>query len=295
MTFAQKDRSTQDGQPVEFIEFTGPFGTFRYTTNDVPSTCDGEIYLPLPGGVRRTSIETSSIIDTIMTMDFMMPAKSDLARLYCYKRSPETLTVIVRKAHRGDDWNSEFEIEWFGFGMNASVKGHTATISTGSVIQAQLNGNLGSVYYQRLCNHVLFDDRCKVDPGDWTTEATVVKIQSQLITVDNDGLANGELRIGQIVNTRNGERRGVYDNVNNIISVSYGFVDIEVGDTVELILGCDHKRLSHCKQRFDNVVNYGGFDFIPTRNPFEDLTLNAKVTESTKKKQWYDEIKVSGG
>ena len=35
---------------------------------------------------------------------------------------------------------------------------------------------------------------------------------------------------------------------------------------VKLYPGCDHSRQT-CNDKFDNLLNYGGFDFIPTKNP----------------------------
>jgi len=285
MTYTQKDRSIQDGEPVEFYKFIGPFGEFRYTSDNVPGTCDGDIYLPIEGGIDRTSIETGSIVDTIMTMDFRLPADSELAKLYCYKTTPDQILVEVRRAHRGDDWNTEFEMEWKGYGLGTSVSGHLAVIQTGSVLQSKLRGNVASIYYQRMCNHILFDERCKMNKEDWTLTATVAKVQNQLITVNDDGTGNDQLKAGEIKVPRTGETRSIYANANNIISISYPFVDIQVGDTVELTFGCDHKRLGDCKLRFNNVTNYGGFDFIPVVNPFTDLNFDAYVTETLKQER----------
>jgi hypothetical protein len=33
------------------------------------------------------------------------------------------------------------------------------------------------------------------------------------------------------------------------------------------VAGCDHS-VSTCAARFGNLANYGGFPFIPTKNPF---------------------------
>ena len=43
---------------------------------------------------------------------------------------------------------------------------------------------------------------------------------------------------------------------------------MDVGTEVEVFAGCDHT-IATCKTQFDIVVNYGGFAFVPTRNPFE--------------------------
>lgn len=285
MSYAGKDKSVDKGAPVEFFKFYGNFGTFRYTSDDAPAMCNGELYLPIKGGVSCGAVETSSVADSVITVDITVPSNSGVALLYCFNKTPDNMTVEVRRAHRGDDWSVEFEVEWHGFALDTTVTGDYATIKTGSVIQAKLQGNVAAIYYQRSCNHVLFDERCKVNKADWTLEAVVTKIQGKLITVEEVPAGNGALKAGEIIIPRSSEKRGIYGNDENIITISYPFIDIEIGDAVELVYGCDHRRLGHCFSRFNNVANYGGFDFIPVTNPFVDLRFDTIVTE-TIKEEW---------
>ena len=48
----------------------------------------------------------------------------------------------------------------------------------------------------------------------------------------------------------------------------FNTTDVDVGTSVEVFAGCDHS-LATCKAQYDNVANYGGFAFVPLRNPFE--------------------------
>jgi len=291
MTYAANDLSVSNGEPVEFYRFTGPFGVFRYTTSHDAETLNGEQYLPLPG-LRRTAIETGSVIDTLTTNDISVPCDCELALLYNYGLTPRTLNVTVYRAHRGDDWATDYSIEWTGIGTGYSVTNDVATISTGSVLQALLNGNLSSVYYQRICNHTLFDARCKAVRADFTVTATVTHAIGQLITVDNDGFGDGNLTIGTITLLRTGEERSIVSNVSDVIKIGYQFIDIQVGDTVELTQGCDHLKLGHCTTRFNNVANYGGFDDVPVKNPFDSLVNQDKIVQTvdilTKKEMWQE-------
>lgn len=280
MTYAQQDKSIEDSAPIEAYKFYGLFGAYRYTNADESIVVAGEIYTP--NAITRTAIEVTSATDSNITMDFIIPANDPLATLFCLNVSPDELIVEVRSVQRGTDYNTDYRVEWIGYSLDTSISDDYATIKTGSLLQTKLKGNLATVYYQRSCNHDLYDTRCKVDPAAFTFVATITKIEAQLITVDSDGTADGELLGGTIVNTRTGEERGIYTNFGNIVTISYPFIDVEVGDEVNLIMGCDHNRLGHCKLRFNNVVNYGGHDFIPTTNPFTDLRPDKIVTTTVK-------------
>lgn len=72
------------------------------------------------------------------------------------------------------------------------------------------------------------------------------------------------------------------DNINNLVTLPQSFIDLKVGDAVTLLHGCDHARLGDCKNKFNNVVNYGGMDFIPTVNPFTDLAAKNQAQITTK-------------
>lgn len=280
MSYAVKDRSIHDGAPIECYEFVASHKTWRFTSYHTAVTVDGDLYTPLP--ITRSAIDVGSVIDALQTMDFNIPCDHELAQTFCYTISPKELAVTVKRVHEGDDFATDFRVEWKGDISGASASGKWATIKTAGKFQTKLNGNTSSVFYQRTCNHVLFDVRCKVVKASFTTSALVVKVQGQIITVDNDDVANGDLIAGEMLNTRTGEVQGIIDNITNVLRIGYRFFDIVVGDFVDLTQGCDHQRLGHCKNRFNNVDNYGGFDHVPERNPFEQLNYAANTSITTR-------------
>jgi hypothetical protein len=275
MSYLAKDDSVHDAAPIECYEFIAQHKTWRYTSYHTRVQVDGDWYEPFQ--ITRTTIEISSIIDSTTTMDFNIPHDCELAKTYCYLISPKELVVIVRSVHDGDDWSTEFEIEWAGYLAGATASGKWGTIKTASIIRTELASFLSSVFYQKSCNHVLYDARCKADPDAFKETASVVKIQGQIITVNDMVYAAGELINGVMVNVRTGERQGIISNNINVLRIGYPFFDLLVGDDVDLILGCDHQRLGDCKDRFNNVANYGGFDFIPEINPFEKLVYGSQT------------------
>ena len=282
MAYAARDRSVSDGAPVEFYKFTGPFGVFRYTTSHKEETFLGEVYSPV-AGLSRSAIEIGSVIDTLTTNNINLPCDDPLALLYNYGLTPRTLSVIIYRAHRGDDWTSEYSIEWTGIGTGYTTSDDIATIETSSVLQSLMAGNLASVYYQRICNHTLYDSRCKVNKADYTYSAVVTGITGPFIQVDDDHVVDGLLVSGTILCLRTGEERNIISNISDRLKIGYSFIDLIVGDVVELSLGCDHTRTGDCEHKFNNVANYGGFDFIPVENPFDDVTSQDKIVKSINK------------
>lgn len=267
MTYATKDKSVQDGLPIECYKFTGTLNTYRYTDAPYSVTVNNEVYEPAL--IQRGVVETGSIVDGSGGVDIAVPFDIDLAADYVGPLTPESLSVEIRRVHVGDDWSSEFKLVWAGVAVGYGSSGLMFTISMISKLQAKILGSMNSVYYQTTCNNVLYDDRCQLVRSSFTTTATVTAVGDAAITVDDDGVVDHYLRAGEVVNSRTGERRLILDNLVNVVDIGYGFIDCKIGDSVTLIAGCDHS-FATCNSKFDNLVHFGGFMYIPTKNPFKD-------------------------
>jgi len=42
-----------------------------------------------------------------------------------------------------------------------------------------------------------------------------------------------------------------------------------MGQTVKCNKGCKHRVTADCLNRFANTANYGGFPYVPKKNPFQ--------------------------
>lgn len=264
MSYAGKERSVQSGEPFECYEFVSPVGTFRYTSAPEAKTLGGNVYTPAP--VMRGNVEIGIVIDTLQTVDFMLPLKNTLAKAYQGTVLPDYLTVRVYRGHVGE---TEFQTEWYGEATGYQISQGKFVIKTQSVLQAKILGVAATVYVQYACNNRVYDDRCKLLKASFTQPTEVTLVDNTKITVEDQGYSNNELELGTMLNERTGEERTIKSNVNNLIQVTYPFLDLIVGDSVKLILGCDN-RMQTCIDRFDNVANFTGFRYLPLTNPFED-------------------------
>src|SRR6266511_3203132 len=266
--YDDKDRSVHDSAPVECYKFVGELDVYRYTNNNEAVTVNGEVYEPL-SSISRSSIETYSLLDSPQTVDINIPITSDLSQAYSFLKMPLTLDLEVRSVHRGTNYATDWKLVWQGQCVAFPVDNNTATVSTQSIIQSSLGQQLNQLTFQTPCNHEVYDVHCGLNPALFTTVTTVTDIKDHVITVANDGNADGALSVGKMVNVRTGEERVIVNNVANVVTVGYPFIDVVLGDTVNLVLGCDNA-YSTCQTVFANVLNFGCFMFLPTTNPYVD-------------------------
>lgn len=267
MTYAANDVSPSSGQPMEFFKIEGLLRDYLYCNQSKDETLAGQVYEGLQ--ITRSNLEVGSILQTQKSVTVGVPADSELAKDYGGKFTPTQLHLTLYHAYRGDDLNSDFKQRFSGRAVHYGYEGRMFIIEFNNTIATELNDQARQIYFQPTCNHTLYDARCKADKVANTATATVVNFSDFAVEVDDDGWPDGNLVLGSIIVTRTGEERLIFKNLANIIDIGYPFLDIVVGDEVQLIRGCNHGT-SDCVLKFDNYVNYGGFLFIPDINPFEN-------------------------
>lgn len=264
--YEDRELSTHDGSPVEAYKFTGTFKNYYYTSAELGVTISGQVYTSAL--ISRKAIQTGTQEDSNLALELTLPFDLPLVIDYAFSTSPPDLTLEVLRYHEGSDPASDWIVAWKGRVTSFSTSGHIVKAQVPSIFSITLQGSIPSVYYHNPCNHVLFDDRCKVTKASYQQDTTVTVVDDTTITVAADGFADGVLAAGEIHNTTKGERRMIVSNVADVLVVNFPFFEIEVGDSVSLFVGCNHS-LTTCKAVFNNSVNFGGFPYVPTDNPFE--------------------------
>lgn len=191
--------------------------------------------------------------------------------------SSETLTEQDLAAGRYD--GAEVELFWVNFNdVSQRVllsKGNIGQVSRGELLfsaelrsqSARLQQRTGRVY-QRTCDAVLGDARCKVALAGFTSTGTVSSVaegRRMMVTgLSND--TSGYYSLGVLTFT-SGDNNGLKFDVK---SHSPGLIDlwsvppfsVTVGTTFSVVAGCDKKR-DTCINKFNNVINFQGFPYIP--------------------------------
>lgn len=177
-----------------------------------------------------------------------------------------------------------------GLGKITEKVGYLGEISrVDGVFSAELRGltqvldtKIGRIYAIS-CDAVLGDDRCRVNllaNPDWFKTGTVVDSTSESnfivsATYPDDAFNQGSLHFtsgGNIGFARN-IRVQKGDTIITYLPFPY---PIHPGDQFQMTVGCD-KQPATCSGKFQNKVNFRGFDFVPTN---EDVYYSPLVNRN---------------
>lgn len=265
-TYEEYERSIQDSVPIEGYKFIGSFKTYYYTSADQAVEINGETYEPV--AVTRSNVKAGTHEDDSISLDLELPFDTEVIRDYAFSQTPPKLRLVVYRLQAEDPLGEAWSIYWTGIVRGFSANDRGVKIQVPSIFSLALQGEVTNAYYQVPCNHLLYGPRCTLNSEDHKFVTTVQTYDGVNISVLGEPTSPDDLKGGEILNPRNGERRLILTNSGSSVLVGYPFVDLQPGDEVWLYRGCDHS-LETCKAKFDNVINHGGFKYIPPDSPFE--------------------------
>lgn len=120
---------------------------------------------------------------------------------------------------------------------------------------------------QRLCDHALYKSGCRVNQESFKVEGTLSNIVGLVLTssafsTKSDGwFVGGKIKIGY-------EIRLIKAHTTNTITISRATNDAAIGNGFAAYAGCGHTP-TVCLNKFFNKDNFGGEEFLPSKNPFE--------------------------
>lgn len=271
MTYAAKEASAIEGSPTEFYLFTLGSEVFRYTSQSAPVTVGGFEFTPRP--ITRTNPKISEEQAGVQ-LTITLPASDDVPMQYLGIAPAVRMSVTIFRQHRTDTPTPEFITYWKGFVSNVRFRNKQAQM-TCEPIQSLSGREIPRHDYGALCGHVLFDTGCKVIKADFSDAVTVDSISASGDELVLDSLstarpADSTFYTGGYVERANGDRRLIleYTFATDTVRILLPFEGLEVGETVTARAGCAHD-VDTCKDKFNNVINYGGFPWVPLTNPFE--------------------------
>ncbi|APZ81847.1 virion structural protein [Erythrobacter phage vB_EliS_R6L] len=234
------------------------------TSADKRQAHNAEIYLPVPMG--RTGTEQKNSLARA-NLDIRIPITHRLAEALMTTLYDQVVTLTLFVNDDGD-----ISTQWKGRLATVEPEKANLKLSFDSIFTSLRRPGLRA-RFQRSCRHALYFRGCNLDKDDFATAATLSAIAGTTLTVPAAaGQADGYF-LGGMVAAANGALAYVTGHVGDQITVQRmpyplikQFEQDGVGTAITLYPGCDHRRAT-CKAKFDNLLNYGGFDWIPQKNP----------------------------
>lgn len=267
MTYDALENSDSDGYVAELYEFLGVANNYYYTSFASAQTFGGHTYIPVAGlkrkGITTTTVGGSSSGD----LEIELPYDNPLASEYAFTDVPASLRLNLRRRHISDP-DEAAAVIWAGEVGVWTVKGRKATFKVPSVFSVALETIVPKIRWQKPCNNLLYDARCKVVRASYQVNTTISSSSGNTVTVASVGGWSGTEGVGgEIINNDTGERRTIVSHTGAVLTLKLPFSSFTPGDSVSLYQGCDHSGQT-CKDKFNNIANYGGFLLIPSVNPF---------------------------
>lgn len=284
MTYLDKELSVEDGQPVELYKFFNLEESFLYTSGQNEVVFNNQTYIPEP--IKRDSPDLRDVTSK-RSLSVLVPIANLFARRYIVTVPATTDRFELYRYHTTDGGTPEVIQYFSGLVSVVQFKGAEAIIAVenaGTILDRVIPQQTS----RNPCNHILYDAKCGVsdtsfaivgvvsaispdgllitlDTGAATVPATGNQLTAQLAadpTYFNAGfLSRGSIELRMV--------RGTVDTGGNTadLTLLFPFQTIALGTPMTMFAGCDHQ-LPTCNAKFSNAARYGGFPFVPLKNPF---------------------------
>lgn len=277
MTYAAQETSLDDGAPVELFRFfvVGKATITTITTASKEIEYQGETYIP--AAITRTQNSKSSektANSMTVTIPYWEEGVQTLARSFISNAPSGRVEVKIARAHMSESPVNFIQI-FEGYVAGAALEDAKMELLCRG-IRNIFNKEGPRMKWMTSCNHELYDNNCALLEDAFTEfNLTVTGVSSDGLTVTIAGLqasrspqyTNGDFNGGKLVVGDGVEYRMILTQVGDVLTLRYPFIEINVGDSVDLSLGCLHN-VSDCKNKFGNILNYGGVPYTPSFNPF---------------------------
>ncbi|MGE3298625.1 MAG: phage BR0599 family protein [Porticoccaceae bacterium] len=231
--------------------------TYRWTSGDTAITYASNSYPPLPSA--RTEIQQSEELGQD-GIKITLPVSHALAQLYL-TATPDVDSDIT--LYRQDA--SGTYVVWKGGVGGVSATDSEATL-TGESLFKQFQRNGLRARYQKNCRHSLYSGGCTLNKATFAVAGTCTAFSGNTVTVTEAASQPDGYYVGGMIKSASGALRTIVGHVGSTLTLFWPIPGFATG-AVTIYPGCD-RTLATCQARFTNHVNYGGFPWIPSQNPY---------------------------
>jgi len=269
MAFADFEEGAE-GFPNELYLFKrGISERYTLTSSNAEITHLSEVYLPIQ--ISRGAIEQNQEMER---QPLNITIQRDAAVLDNFVGFPPTeiMTLTVFRFHDNDTPTPEVATIWQGRVLSVTWSGSQAKMNCEPVFTSLKRPGLRRKYSAQ-CPHILYGVECAISNFDFQVIATIGTITNGITIFSTDLIVAVDHFFGGYIEFENRDFRTVVgDDGAGTITINSSLPGLEAGSVITAFPGCAHD-LDACKVKFDNIVNYGGFPYVPEVNPFGGTIL----------------------
>lgn len=282
MSFDSYETSRQKGQSETFFHFFPVNGEqYYYTDAEKETNLTGvdQPFRPIP--IVHGSIRSSGTLDKA-SLEIRMPRNVGLAEGFRVYPPSDVVNCVVRQRHKADP-AGEALVVWTGRVIGSAWEGDELRL-TCEPISTSLRRTGLRQHYQLGCPHVLYGPQCLASKLLATTPPiTITAVTGTTITLPPGWippvwLAAGKTEekfISGMAVWDYSSPEGPIEMKRTILRITTGRVitlagttkGLAVGSQVKMVLGCNHQ-MTDCQTIHNNIKNFGGQPWIPTKTPF---------------------------
>lgn len=278
MTYDALEESRTQGQPISlyFIRYGEPEDAYyAYTSAEqqVVYTFDSDLgpvaFQPI--AITRGEINASGALDRA-ELEVRVPLSAGINAVFAGFPPSQVVAMFIFDGHFGEP---EFKTVWMGR-LTAQAFEDEEAVYTCEPASTSLKRVGLQRFWQRGCPLVLYSQgwkKCNANEAAATTSVLTTAIDGAIVSIPDDWVEGFRkpLHIGGMAKWSTPDGRLVIRTIVGIpaadqVQLNAPATGLGVGVTVHLSLGCPHDR-DGCALIHDNIHNYGGQDWIPTKNP----------------------------
>jgi uncharacterized phage protein (TIGR02218 family) len=261
MSYAEREASVFAGAPYELYLFQTVDQAWRLTSSDTLRSGPGGDYTPTP--LHRTALGKGAE-QKQNSCTVTIPRDHALAQLFVGYIPSTPLVLTIYRGHEGE---AETIVQFIGkitfarFGEDAELNALSQ--------EYLLERKLPQLPYGAGCPKIIYGAACGANPESFRTDATVSAVAGDVLTAEAFGghadgwFTNGYLAWGNL-------KRMIVHHVGAQVTLLAPIAGLAPGASVAAYRGCA-RTYAECTGVFSNGVNFWGFPWIPTRNPFRGV------------------------
>lgn len=269
MGLLEHESSKELGSRVELYLFETEDGRYRWSfTTDARERVLGPVVYK-PESIKRGELKQSAGDGNIETLTVTVPFDNPVAVAHVPYLPPRPIRLTIYAYQRNDPM-AEIVQAFTGFVTSFTQKGAEAELQCSQILD-NLSQTVPWAVFKPGCIWGLYQIGCGVDKQMWKNDALVTTIDSAVIgSPEFSSKPTGWYTNGFAVNPETGEQRFItaHDAVAGTITLVYPFLSLDGGQNIEVYAGCARTK-EVCSDKFNNKINYVGFDHFPAYNVFQ--------------------------